>query len=519
MLSPPPHPLPAGEGGERREPGEGSKRRVRSAVIPSAERITRRGFLAGAVATLGTASRGLSALAPAVLAASNPHDIRIKEVTFSFEDFRYRALYKFGGVPVDRATILNVNVVVESARGRSARGFGAMPLGNVWAFPSRTLPYHQTLGAMKALAGHIAGLTRAYDEPGHPIEINHALEPEYLKAAAELSRALKLDAPIPKLAVQVTASPFDAALHDAYGKAHMRNCYRTYGREFLKKDLSHFLNSQFKGERLDRYILKSPKRRLAVFHSIGGADPITEADLTSRLNDGLPETLPEWIEYNGLWNFKYKLDGNNLEWDIDRIVHVDRVVTETQMKRGVEHWRYCLDFNERCPDVEYLLECLRRVKELTPAGFERILYVEQPTARDLAANRSNTMHEAAKLRPVVIDESLTDLESLLLAREMGYTGAALKACKGQSQAMLMGAAGQKFGMFLCLQDLTCPGAALLHSASIGAPVPGADTNEANARQYVPAANQPWQTRFPGIFVIRDGRMDTSSLSGHGIGAV
>ena len=31
------------------------------------------------------------------------------------------------------------------------------------------------------------------------------------------------------------------------------------------------------------------------------------------------------------------------------------------------------------------------------------------------------MHEAAKLRPVVVDESLTDLEALLLAREMGYT--------------------------------------------------------------------------------------------------
>ena len=44
--------------------------------------------------------------------------------------------------------------------------------------------------------------------------------------------------------------------------------------------------------------------------------------------------------------------------------------------------------------------------------------------------------EAAKLRPVVIDESLTDLETLLLAREMGYTGVALKACKGQTQTML-----------------------------------------------------------------------------------
>ena len=67
------------------------------------------------------------------------------------------------------------------------------------------------------------------------------------------------------------------------------------------------------------------------------------------------------------------------------------------------------------------------------------------------------MHEAAKLKPVVIDESLTDLERLLLAREMGYTGVALKACKGQSQALLMAAAAQKYSMFLCVQDLTCPG--------------------------------------------------------------
>jgi hypothetical protein len=34
-----------------------------------------------------------------------------------------------------------------------------------------------------------------------------------------------------------------------------------------------------------------------------------------------------------------------------------------------------------------------------------------------------------RLRPVVVDESLVDLESLLPAREMGYTGVALRACK------------------------------------------------------------------------------------------
>jgi len=126
------------------------------------------------------------------------------------------------------------------------------------------------------------------------------------------------------------------------------------------------------------------------------------------------------------------------------------------------------------------------------------------------------MHEAAKLKPVVIDESLTDLESLQLAREMGYTGAALKACKGQSQAVLMAAAAQKYKMFLCVQDLTCPGASLIHSAGLAAHIPGVAAIEANSRQYVPAANEPWVKRFPGIFIVKDGTMDTSILDVPGL---
>jgi hypothetical protein len=43
--------------------------------------------------------------------------------------------------------------------------------------------------------------------------------------------------------------------------------------------------------------------------------------------------------------------------------------------------------------------------------------------------------------------------------------------------------------------------------------------EANAREYVPAANQPWEARFPGIFQVRDGLMDTSTLDKPGLGAV
>jgi L-alanine-DL-glutamate epimerase-like enolase superfamily enzyme len=458
--------------------------------------------------------------APAV-AVSRPTDIRIVSVDHQFEEFHYRAPYQFGGRSVDRVTILNVNCRVRTMgggdAGKDAWGFGSMTLGNAWAFPA--VPHEAGLGAMKALADALRPLTAACDERGHPIDLFRALEPEYLRAAAAVSAARALPAAIPKLCTLVVASAFDAAIHDAYGKAFGVSAYETYGPSFMQRDLSHDLGPEFKGEYLDRYVPSAPRATTPVFHSVGASDPLEAADVRARIDDGLPNTLDEWIPRDGLRRFKIKLNGGNLDADVDRIVRIDRVVTRVQAGRGVTDWKYLLDFNEGCPNVAYLLDCLRRVREATPSGFDRILYIEQPTARDLKRDRANVMHDAARLRPVVIDESLTDLETLLLAREMGYTGVALKACKGQTQAMLMAAAAQKFGMFLCVQDLTCPGASLIHSAGIAARVPGNAGIEANARQFVPSASAPWEARFPGLFTIRDGVMQTGQLTGAGLGAV
>ncbi|MCX7605159.1 MAG: hypothetical protein N2036_13860 [Bryobacteraceae bacterium] len=472
---------------------------------PDAAMITRRSFTAS-LAGLGAA--------PQVL-LPNPLDMRIESVEMSEESYSYRTPIKFGGSVVDRVTLLNVRLRARNRAGREAEGFGSMPLGNVWSWPSRTLGYDGTLAVMRRLAGRIRELTAEFRDYGHPVEINHHLEPAWLKAAA----APGPPEPVPKLAVLVTASPFDAALHDAYGKLCGASVYRCYTREHLREDLSRYLGPEFSGLHLERFVMKSPKPRMPLYHLVGAADPIFESDISKRIGDGLPETLAEWIHYNGLTHLKIKLNGDDLAWDRDRVLAVERCAAEAMARRGARRWFYSLDFNERCPNVGYLIEFLRQIREKSPAAFRRIQYVEQPTHRDLKAHRENVMHEAARLCPVVIDESLTDLESLRLAREMGYTGAALKACKGQAQALLMAAAAQRWKMFLCVQDLTCPGASLIHSAGLAAHIPGVAAIEANARQYVPAANRGWEEKFPGIFVIKDGYMRTGILTGPGLGAV
>ena len=193
------------------------------------------------------------------------------------------------------------------------------------------------------------------------------------------------------------------------------------------------------------------------------------------------------------------------------------MAAESQLARGCSQWFYSADFNERCANVDYLLDFLAQIAERSPQGLARLQYIEQPTHRDLRANPENRMHRAARIKPVVIDESLVDLESLLAARELGYSGVALKACKGHSGALLMGAAAQKYGMFLCVQDLTCPGASLLHSASLAARIPGVAAIEGNARQYCPAGNRGWAERYPTMFEITDGTLGIGVLNSPGLG--
>lgn len=446
-------------------------------------------------------------------------EMRIREVSIEYENHRYRAPLKFGGIVTDRVTLLNVRVDVESPTGTRAQGFGSMPMGNVWSFPSQQHSYNETLDAMKQLADTIAGLTRAFRGTAHPIDINHSLEPAYFEAAREVQARASLKEPIPALCVLVVASPFDAALHDAFGKLNHCSAYATYGEEFMKHDLSHYLDERFAGEWLQQYISPTPKADLPLYHLVGAVDPLTEADITTRLNDGLAETLPEWIRQDGLTHLKIKLNGDNLDWDVDRVVAIDRLCEETQSERGCTTWHYSLDFNERCENVEYLLAFLQQVQERAPRALDRTQYIEQPTARNLDAHPQNTMHKAAQIKPVVIDESLVNYESLLKARDLGYTGVALKACKGQSQAMLMAAAARKFDMFLCVQDLTCPGASFIHSAGVAAHVPPVTAIEGNGRQYVPAANQGWSDRFPGLFHVQNGRIHTACISGDGLGVV
>ena len=443
---------------------------------------------------------------------SNPRDVRVVACEVTFEPVPFRAPLKFGGRVVDRTDLINARVQVES--GDFVDGRGSMPVGNIWAWPSDHVSSNSAERAMKALASRLAADMMTWGgEWGDALRCGTLLMEHVRRAAAAVEAELDLPEPIPPLARLVAASPLDAALHDAYGRVHDRSSFDVLGPEFCDADLSRYLDARFAGEHLDRYTLRQPKPAMPLYHLVGALDPLTADDVAEPIGDGPPETLAEWIAADGLTHFKVKLAGDDLDWDVDRVLRVERVVGDA---KGDAVWLYSCDFNEKCRDEAYVLDFLDRVKSDSPAAFDRIQYLEQPTHRDLEAHPI-PVHEAAKVKPVVIDESLTGYDALLRAVELGYSGVALKACKGQTESLLMAAAAQKLGLFLCVQDLTCPGASFLHSASLAARIPGVAAIEGNGRQYCPAPNAAWAPRYPGMFEITDGTVKTAELDGVGLG--
>ncbi len=441
------------------------------------------------------------------------------ELSLDTVAYRYRTPMKFGGRVVDAVTVLTATCDAELRSGKRAQdnlaGIGSMTMGVAWAWPHPTFNDQFKLTVLLELAQRLAACLNQDRPAGHPLEICESIVAIRSKVAAEVATQFQLAEPIPPLAVLLAASPIEAALFDAQGKALGVSSYALLGREHVAGDLSHALGPAYRGRYLQDYIASKPADSMPLYHLVGALDPLDINDIQTPVHDGLPESLGDWINRDGLTHLKIKLAGDAFQWDVDRVLAVHRVATEVG-KLG-HPWAYSLDFNERCQSAEYVLQLIDEISGRSPDAFAAIQYIEQPTHRDLAKHPENVMQEVAKRVPVVIDESLVDLASLRLAVEQGYSGLALKACKGHSEALLMAAVAKQEGLYLCVQDLTCVGASLLHSASLAAHIPGVAAIESNGRQYCPAGNAAWLESYPGMFEVRGGRLPTGCLEGPGLG--
>jgi L-alanine-DL-glutamate epimerase-like enolase superfamily enzyme len=470
-----------------------------------------------ATSTIGNREEGYSLVRHGHLHTN----IRILELEPILTKETLRTPLKFGAAEVTESTMLTVRAKVENRAGQVGEGWGQILLSVQWAFPTGLVSYDLRDQAMQELSRRICGTMANLPGFYHPLDLYVEFKPHLRNLAKAVSHELKLAVDLPILAALVCASSMDAALHDAFGRVNGVSAYEGCGPDFMPHDLSVYLGEEFKGKYPVDYLRSSYEEHVPIFHLVGGVDKLREVEVNaSDPQDGLPVSLERWIKRDGLFCFKVKLRGTDIDWDVARTSAVADVVAESLTRHkihvGKRAFILSIDSNELCESPDAVLEYLAKLKELSPLAYEHLLYIEQPTERDLSAHRFD-MRKLAAVKPVLADEGVVDLESLDLAKELGWSGIALKTCKGHSAVLLSIAKASAAGLLYSVQDLTNPSLAFVHSAGLAARSHPLNGVEYNARQYLPQAGLEVQKLHNTLFQVQEGYIRTNTISGVGFG--
>jgi L-alanine-DL-glutamate epimerase-like enolase superfamily enzyme len=372
---------------------------------------------------------------------------------------------------------------------KEATGRGSIYLSDIWSWPDPALTHEFRDTALRVLCQEICdGLEDLCgSEPAHPAELGLRLHHSVCDES---------DPPI--LARAMCASPFDAAIHDASGIALQCSAFDLYGETTSLPSADRY----FKGGAVDaiRRSIQEPRARLDAWWIVGNSGSLDEA-------------VAPWVDRRGYRCFKLKILGQDNQADADRTAEVFRAV----LRYGVANPALTVDSNEANPDADSVLDYLERLKSADEEAFNALQYLEQPTGRDILEH-SQEWSDVTRMKPVMLDEGLTSLDLLDEAKAQGWSGLALKTCKGHSFALVAAAWAKENGMSLSLQDLTNPGYSAIHAGLFAAHIPMINGVEINSPQYTPSANQEWLPRLKGLFEPQEGVHRITNPKAYGLGS-
>ncbi|HUT93944.1 MAG TPA: enolase C-terminal domain-like protein [Thermoguttaceae bacterium] len=390
------------------------------------------------------------------------------KVRFVEQAFLRPLIISSGAITEISEAVAEVAVRVE---GKEATGRGSIYLSDLWAWPEPSLAHAARDAVLRKLCEEIAAnlWTHCGREAIHPLELG-----------LRLHESVCHESTPPPLARAMCASPFDAAIHDAVGIALGRSAFDFYRDStpiptadpfFAKRDTCGAI----------ALLMRPPKRALLAWYVAGK-------------KDSMERDVGPWIRDRGYRCFKIKILGRDNAADVARTVEVFREARRLGAREPV----LTVDTNEANPDAASVLDFYQRLRAADAEAFAALVYFEQPTGRDITVHRFDWRPVAA-LKPVMLDEGLTSLELMHQALEQGWSGFALKTCKGHSFALTAAAWARQNDLLLSLQDLTNPGLSMIHAALFAAHVPTLNDVELNSPQFTPAANRPWLARLPGLF--------------------
>ncbi len=401
-----------------------------------------------------------------------------------------------------------------SVNGREAEGRGSIYLSDLWAWPDPVLTHEQRDASMRRLCQVFAfqlatSFARNAEHPVHPLQRGLRLH-AYASALTDTVTLLAepgmnprehdsaLAYTVPLLARLVCASPFDAAIHDAFGQALQRSAFRFYD-EDCAIPAADGLFKDGAVRAIRRFLLPQPARAVDGWYVVSGTDPLTD-DFTA------------FVQGRGFRCFKLKTHGKDPEADARRTVQVFQAARAL----GVKSPRLSADSNEGNPDADSVLAYLETLERMDADAYDALEYLEQPTGRDIRRHAFD-WHAVSARKPVLIDEGLMTEDIFPDIIAQGWSGICLKTCKGHSFNLIAGAWAHERGLKIAVQDLTNPGLAAIHSCLLAQHTPNLNGVELNSPQFTPAANEPWLAREPALFSPTDGTHRVSDPFALGLG--
>jgi hypothetical protein len=435
-------------------------------------------------------------------------------------DVTLRLPFRFGVVTLTEAPQAFVRVRIRTEHGAEATGMAAELMVPKWFDKSPELTNEDNFNQLRTALGLArdaylaAGSSTAFGLYANNYRT-------HLKAAGEHG--------LNPLAASFGPALLDKAVLDALCRAATLDFYQAIRANLpgietatLTPDLGDFAFPGFLAS-------LQPQDSLYLRHTVGMVDPLTEADQTERVGDGLPETLEEVIRDYGVRYFKLKLRGEP-EADLDRLEAIAAI-----LDAQAGDYRITLDGNEQFKDVAGVIALLDLIEARPSLARLRAaaLFIEQPIYRGAAL--AHDVSALSARMPVIIDESDSEIGSFVQARAMGYDGVSTKSCKGFYKSILNAARCRAWNAsegrdryFMSAEDLTCQAGLAVQQDLALVSLLGISHVERNGHHYVngmAGAPEDEQAAFilahPDLYrehdrrtclAVRDGRLDIASLS-------
>lgn len=455
----------------------------------------------------------------------------IESIDLFERDVILRMPFRFGVVTLTAAPQAFVRARVRLGDGRSAEGMAAELLAPKWFDKNPALSNEDNFDQLRTALAIARGL---YLGGAADTAFGHFAQ--HYRAQIEQGAQQAL---VP-LVANYGPALIDRAILDALCRA-LDLPFHEVVRRNLAGIRAGDLCPDLAGFDLDAFLAGlGPAATIEARHTVGLLDPITRADQTGRVGDGLPETLEEVVATYGHRWFKLKVAGE-VGADIDRLSCIAAV-----LDRIDGGYRASLDGNEQYDDVGSVVELWDRMRDEPRLArlCDSVAFIEQPIKRQSALAHDVSALSARK--PVIVDESDDSLDAFVRARDVGYRGVSSKTCKGLYKSILNRARCARWNRadghddtadlqaapyFMSAEDLTIQAGLALQQDLALVSLLGIRHVERNGHHYVngmaalaPAEQQAFLAAHPDLYEqsrgavrvrIRDGSLAIGSLAGTG----